>query len=207
MWVERDWHCPVVVEARVLTPADHTALRDPASGEQARLVSSVAVTPSTTERLAPHPAASAANSAYASSRGTTRGHYPQPPGRSPGEPGRDRQVDAGGRGAAPRRPPATHWPEAECTPDRSSRAAPPPGRRHAQAAFWSTFRVIRAVSEVECHGRPRRDERLRLGDPLRRAGALDARARQEQRRRGPQQTPRPNCVIYPGELCPSLSLF
>ena len=38
MWVERDWHCPVVVEARVLDDAARTALREPDSGADRRSI-------------------------------------------------------------------------------------------------------------------------------------------------------------------------
>ena len=152
MWVERDWHCPVVVEARVLKPVDRLqVLRDPTSGaDKPALVTSVAIDDAHQNLWR---RTQLKNSAYAFIVWDYTDHYPQIPGRQAGEPvviaKWTKSASWGGAFAL-----VGHhtWPESESTPANLIGQTPALAGRPQQGAFWSTFRVIRAISEVECKG-------------------------------------------------------
>jgi hypothetical protein len=153
MWVERDWHCPVVVEARALTPADRIALRNPATPGKRGIVFAHAVPVANRNlwrRLEARALGNLANLSFIAWDFTR--HYPQPPGRLDDDPvviSRWHFVSWQGAAAVP---PDHNWPEAEIKPDTIFGAFPNPAQRHAQAAFWSTFRVFRAIAEPESVG-------------------------------------------------------
>ena len=81
MWVERDWHCPVVVEARVLEPVDapRRCCATPTSGgRQGGAGHQRRDRRRASEPLAAHPAGEPGRTR--SSCGTSRDHYPQAAG-------------------------------------------------------------------------------------------------------------------------------
>lgn len=204
MWVERDWHCPVVVEARVLTPADRTALRNPASANKRAVVFARAVPVDNRNvwlRTQLTGAANLANFSFIAWDFTRR--YPQPPGRLDDDPVVIAKWNAGGWGGAAAIPPGHNWPEAEIKPDTMFGAFPNPAQRHAQAAFWSTFRILRSIAEVESvgtlDGMNAWDSAIVSGGPWHWTLGLG-----KTNGGNAQQAARP-LVIYPGELGPLLS--
>ena len=149
MWVERDWHCPVVVENRTLSSAQLTALRD-AGPTTSRTATVLAGTPLNDQNVW-------------RARQVRAGSFVvwDHTGRATVEPYRPGQPmvlcryvtkDWGGAGAfqTGQDPTSAYlYPSAEITP--ATAAAALPGRAD-DPAFWSTFRVARAVSEVESMG-------------------------------------------------------
>ncbi len=149
MWVEREWHCPVVVENRTLSSAQLTALRD-AGPTTSRTATVLAGTPLNDQNVW-------------RARQVRAGSFVvwDHTGRATVEPYRPGQPmvlcryvtkDWGGAGAfqTGQDPTSAYlYPSAEITP--ATAAAALPGRAD-DPAFWSTFRVARAVSEVESMG-------------------------------------------------------
>ncbi len=148
MWVERDWHCPVVVENRTLSSAQLTALRDagPATSRTATVLAGALIDQNVWR-----------------ARQVEAGSFVgwDHTGRATVEPYRPgqpmvlcRYVSAswGGAGAFQARQDVTSaylYPSAEITPATAAAELPD---RADDPAFWSTFRVARAVSEVESMG-------------------------------------------------------
>ena len=131
-------------------------------------------------------------------------HYPQIPGRQPGEPvviaKWTKSASWGGAFAL-----VGHhtWPESECTPANLIGQTPPLAGRPQQAAFWSTLRVIRAVSEAEFQGVL--DGMNAYDSAILSAGRCTYVGLAKRGRRGPQRRPR-ELRDLPGE-CPSLSFL
>jgi hypothetical protein len=134
-------------------------------------------------------------------------HYPAPvarPWRDPVVVARWGNIESWG---GPFAQVARHtWPEAELTPENVLGATPDLDERPQQGAFWSTFRVIRAISEEECQGvidgMNAWDSAILSGGPVHFTLGLAKRSDGIGLNDAPE-----NCVIYPGELCPALSLF
>ena len=206
MWVERVWHCPVVVEARELDVEDHLqVLRDPASQVDKRaLVAGVAIGDAH-QNIWRRTQVEDADLAFIV--WDVSDHYGQFPGRGAGEPVVIAQWTKGASwGGAFARVGRHTWPESECTPANLVGQTPPLADRPQQGAFWSTFRVIRSVSEAECQGvldgMNAYDSAILSGGPVHFTLGLAKKSGGGGTGAGPE-----NCVIYPGELCPSLSLF
>ena len=206
MWVERDWHCPVVVEARRLLEADTDLLRVPDATIDKRNV----VTNRTIAALHQNiwRRDQVADAAVKFIAWDLTDHYPETPGRPAGDPAVIAQwIDPvpaenkwGGAFALAGR---CDWTEAEVRPDALFGAYPDPADRQDQAALWSTFRVIKSISEVECmgvfDGMNAYDSAILSGGPVHWTLGLGKNADGNS-----QRTPAP-LVIYPGELCPALS--
>jgi hypothetical protein len=205
MWVERDWFCPVVVEARTLSRTNLRRLRDPHySGDKPALVTGTAIDPAHHNLWR---RTELSDAAYAFIAWDFTKHYPAPVTRPWGDP----VVVAGwgnigSWGGAFAKVARHTWPEAELTPENLLGDTPPLDERPQQGPFWSTFRVIRAIAEEECQGvidgMNAWDSAILSGGPVHFTLGLAKRSD------GTGLHPRPeNCVIYPGELCAPLSLF
>ncbi len=220
MWVDRDWHCPVVIEARrvydddvdddeleaeLLTEQELLELRDPMStADKAQLVTDAQI------EAGHHNIwrrTELENKRYAFIAWDFTRHYPAPVVRPWGDPVVvARWGNVGSWGGAYGEAPWYTWPEAELTPVNLFGADLDPEQRPQQGAFWSTYRVIRAVSEVECQGvldgMNAWDSAIVSGGPVHFTLGLCRKSGG-----GTLHTaPRP-CVVYPGELCPVLSLL
>lgn len=203
-WGERDWHCPVVVEARAFSNAQLVVLRDPASAADKAAVVTDRSIDDDHQNIWRRDQVTDAGLAFIAWDLT--GHYPATASRPAGVPvtlAKYNPDSWGGPFAAA----GTHtWPEAELTPASLFGANPDPSERPEQAAFWSTYRVIRAVSELECQGvvdgMNAYDSAILSGGPVHFTLGLAKKDSGKGMPNGPE-----NCVIYPGELCPSLSLL
>jgi hypothetical protein len=212
MWVERDWHCPVVVEARELERDAHLeVLRDPASQvDKAALVTGVPIDDAHQNlwrRNQLEDLRKDSDGPYAFIVWDRSGHYPQAPGRRAGDPVViARWAKGGSWGGAYARAGWHTWPESECTPVSLLGQTPVLAERPQQGAFWSTYRVLRAVSECECQGvldgMNAYDSAILSGGPIHFTLGLA----KNPKGRGLSSGPGP-CIIYPGELCPALSLL
>lgn len=204
MWVERDWFCPVVIEARKLTVATLTKLRDPASiADKRALVTDVAInaTHQNIWRRTQVPDTTLAFIAW-----DFTNHFPATAGRPWGVPMTVATYHTASWNGAFARAGQHTWPEAEIRPDNIFGANPNPAQRPQQAAFWSTFRVIRAISEVECQGvldgMNAYDSAILSGGPVHWTLGLAKRTNGKGLDAGPA-----DCVVYPGELCPAVSML
>ncbi len=204
MWVERDWYCPTVIEARNLSAADLKTLRDPNSAaDKAAIVTAVAIDPAHQNvwRRVQVPDASLTFLAWDFTK-----HFPASATRPWGVPVTVSTYSALSWGGAFALAGRHTWPEAEIRPDTIFGANPNPSQRPQQAAFWSTYRVIRAVSEVECQGvldgMNAYDSAILSGGPVHWTLGLAKRANGRGLGAGPA-----DCVVYPGELCPALSML
>ena len=189
MWVERDWFCPVVIEARKLTVSTLTKLRDPAStADKRKLVTDTAIAAANQNvwRRAQVPDTTLAFIAW-----DFTNHFPATAARPWGVPVTVATYHKASWNGAFARAGQHTWPEAEIRPDTIFGANPNPAQRPQQAAFWSTLPRNPRHLRGRVPGRARRHERVRLRDPVGRAGALDARARQEDGRQGPRRAARP----------------
>ena len=206
MWVERDWHCPVVVEARSLRVGDTNLLRVPDELIDKRNIVTNRAIAATHENIWRRDQVADLGVKFIAWDLT--GHYPETPGRPAGDPAVIAQwVDPnaaenkwGGAFALAGR---CDWTEAEVRPDVLLGAYPDPAQRQDQAALWSTFRVIKAISELECmgvlDGMNAYDSAILSGGPVHWTLGLGKDENGSSQRR-----PLP-LVIYPGELCPALS--
>jgi hypothetical protein len=205
MWVERDWHCPVVVEARALRAADTNLLRVPDSTIDKRNIVTNRPIDAAHENIWRRDQVPVDLKFIA---WDLSGHYPETDGRPnddpvvvskwfPPDPAKNSW------GGAYALAGECDWSEAEIRPDVVLGAYPDPAERPSQAAFWSTFRVIKAISEVECmgtfDGMNGYDSAILSGGPVHWTLGLGKLAN------GNSQTRPQNLVIYPGELCPSLA--
>jgi hypothetical protein len=205
MWVERDWHCPVVVEARALTQTNLRKLRDPASTADKR-----ALVTGTSIGAAHHNMwrrTQLEDDDYSFIAWDFTRHYPASATRPEGEPVViARWGNAGSWGGAFAQAGLQTWPEAEILPENISGVRPDLAGRPQQGPFWSTYRVIRAISEVECQGvidgMNAYDSAILSGGPVHFTLGLAKQTNGVGLHSGPRF-----CVIYPGELCPSLSLL
>ena len=203
MWVERDWHCPVVVEARVLTPPRSRPAAQPeasASGGRRSRRGDNAAHHNIWRRD------QLANQAVHFIAWDFTDHYPQAAGPQPRRPGRRLQMTVPTFGVAPTR----------------RRRTAPGARRRSGRTTCSARRRIRLAGRPEgvlvdlprrrrgrrgrVVGRPRRHERVGLGDRVGRTLSLDARPRQKLVGGGAQNIP-DDCVVYRGELCPAMSTW
>jgi hypothetical protein len=205
MWVERDWYCPVVVEARAMTRANLRELRDPDSNaDKAALVTGTRI------RDGHHNMwrrTQLEDADYSFIAWDYTRHYPATADRPQGEPVVvARWGNAGSWGGAFAQAGLQTWPEAEILPENITGVRPDLAGRPQQGAFWSTYRVIRAISEVECQGvidgMNAYDSAILSGGPVHFTLGLAKQTSGVGLHAGPRF-----CVIYPGELCPSLSLL
>ncbi len=205
MWIERDWHCPVVVEARPLQAADTNLLRVPDSTIDKRNIVTQRTVAAAHENIWRRDQVPLDRKFIA---WDFTGHYPETDGRPndvpvvvakwfPPDP------EKNSWGGAYAEAGECDWTEAEIRPDVILGSYPDPAERQSQTAFWSTFRVIKAISEVECmgmfDGMNGYDSAILSGGPVHWTMGLGKTAG------GNSQTSPANLVIYPGELCPSLA--
>ena len=201
MWVERDWHCPVVVEARELPDAALTLLRNPNAVGNRRAAVTDVVIDGAHQNLWRRDAVTDQDLHFIAWDFTD--HYPQAAGRSRREPVVVAKWDSDYWGGPYGPPPDCTWSEAEIRPDNLLGAWPDPARRHDQNAFWSTYRVVAAVGEVESmgvlDGMNAYDSAILSGGPFHWTLGLCRLVD------GAAQNNPDDCVIYRGELCPAMT--
>ena len=205
MWVESDWHCPVVVEARNLRVGDTDLLRVPDDFIDKRLIVTNRTVAAAHENIWRRDQVADLDVKFIAWDLT--GHYPETPGRPAGDPAviaqYEPQLDDKKWGGAFAFAGSCDWTEAEVRPDVLFGAYPDPAQRQDQAALWSTFRVIKAISELECmgvlDGMNAYDSAILSGGPVHWTLGLGKKAN------GDPQNNAERLVIYPGELCSALS--
>jgi len=196
MWVERDWHCPVVVETRALTTAQAKTMRQagPATNRTATVLAA-AVQDQNVWLARQAPRTNRVFVVWDHTRTATAPPY------HAGEPMVVCGYSTTGWGgafvtASGLASSSLVYPSAEISPVN---VLPPGVDRRSRPAALSTFRVIRSVSEVEClgyfDGINGWDTAITSGGPLHQTLGLMKNARGTN-----PGTPTEASVLYPGEL-------